>query len=216
LSGFIDDKIYPFGILRLALANHFFLFFDKLIDTTDNPFYNITYGFAVANVSEVGLNKMVKIKGLTLRQKAFLAKFLDVYREKQEPVHYSAVAQRLGVNNSTAYDMLRLLEKKGMVNSHYATPKTTAGPGRSSILFSPTLRATESRPTGDSRGHEKWEEFKTRLLEGLSRETVDEYQAALDELLTKIAELRSSLEQYAEFTTALLLNLQEARPELTG
>jgi len=159
---------------------------------------------------------MIKIKGLTLRQKAFLAKFLDVYRERQEPIHYSAVAQRLGVNNSTAYDMLRLLEGKGMVSSHYATPKATAGPGRSSILFSPTLRATESHPAGDSRGHEKWEEFKARLLEGLNRETVDEYQAVLDELLAKIAELRSSLEQYAEFTNALLLNLREAKPELTG
>jgi hypothetical protein len=33
----------------------------------------------------------------------------------------------------------------------------------------------------------------------------------VDELLAKIAELRASLEQYAEFTTTLLLNLREAR-----
>lgn len=159
---------------------------------------------------------MVKINGLTLRQKAFLDKFLDVYRERQEPVHYSVIAQRLGLNNSTAYDMLRLLQRKGMVSSHYATPKATAGPGRSSILFSPTLRAMElsSRPTGDSHGHERWEEFKARILASLSRENADDYQAVLKELLTKIAELRSSLEQYAEFTTALLLNLREVRQEL--
>ena len=158
---------------------------------------------------------MIKITELTLRQKAFLTKFLDVYQEKQEPVHYSVVAQRLGLNNSTAYDMLRLLQKKGMVSSHYATPKATAGPGRSNILFSPTVRAMESQPTDEGLGHERWEDFKARVLASLSRETVEDYQAVLNELLAKIAELRSSLEQYAEFTTTLLLNLREARPELS-
>jgi predicted ArsR family transcriptional regulator len=158
---------------------------------------------------------VVKISELTLRQEAFLAKFLDVYRERQEPVHYSLVAQKLGLNKSTAYDMLRLLQRKGMVNSHYATPKATAGPGRSSILFSPTLKATETRLTAESRSRERWEEFKARLLASLSRESADDYQAVLNELLAKIAELRSSLEQYAEFTRALLLNLGEVRQALS-
>ena len=157
---------------------------------------------------------MIKITELTLRQKAFLAKFLDVYQEVQEPVHYSAIAQRLGLNNSTAYDMLRLLQKKGMVSSHYATPKATAGPGRSTILFSPTTRAMESPPAAESHGHERWEDFKERILVSLSRDTVDDHQAVLSELLAKIAELRTSVEQYAEFMTALLLNLREVRQEL--
>jgi len=158
---------------------------------------------------------VINIKGLTLRQEAFLDRFLDVYRERQGPVHYSVVAQSLGLNNSTAYDMLRLLQKKGMVSSHYATPKATAGPGRSSILFSPTVKAMESRPMGESHEHEGWEDFRARVLARMSRETVEDYQAMLNELLAKIAEMRSSLEQYAEFTTALLLNLREARSELS-
>ena len=157
---------------------------------------------------------MIQISELTLRQKAFLAKFLDVYEEKQEPIHYSIVAQRLGLNNSTAYDMLRLLQKKGMVSSHYATPKATAGPGRSSILFFPTVRATDSRLIAEGRGHERWEDFKARLLTKLSQENAEDYQDALNELLAKVAELRSSLEQYAEFMTTLLLNLREAKREL--
>jgi energy-coupling factor transport system substrate-specific component len=159
---------------------------------------------------------VINIKGLTLRQKAFLKKFLDVYWERQEPVHYSVVAQRLGLNNSTAYDMLRLLEQKGMVSSQYDTPKATAGPGRSSILFSPTVRAMGSHPTGESRGHERWEEFKARLLASLNQAKADEYQDVLDDLLAQIAELRTSLEQYAEFVTALLMDLREARQELSG
>ncbi len=157
---------------------------------------------------------MIKISVLTSRQRAFLDKFLDVYQEKQKPIHYSAIAQRLGLNNSTAYDMLKLLQKKGMVSSHYATPKATAGPGRSNILFSPTTRAMESPATAESQEYEKWEDFKARILASLSQDTVEDYQDVLKELLAKIAELRSSLEQYAEFVTALLLNLREVRQGL--
>ncbi|MGD9115822.1 MAG: helix-turn-helix domain-containing protein [Dehalococcoidia bacterium] len=158
---------------------------------------------------------MIEIKRLTARQRAFLNKFLDVCREQQEPVHYSVVARRLGLNNSTAYDMLKLLEQKGMVSSQYATPKANSGPGRSTILFSPTVRAMESRSVADNRGREKWEEFKARLLTSLSQGTVEDYQDDLNELLNMVAELKSSLEQYAEFMTALLLNLREVRQELS-
>jgi hypothetical protein len=52
-------------------------------------------------------------------------------------------------------------------------------------------------------------------LESLNQETADEYQDVLDELQAQIAELRASLEQYAESVTALLLNLREARQELS-
>jgi Mn-dependent DtxR family transcriptional regulator len=34
-------------------------------------------------------------------------------------VHYSRLAERLGVSRFTAYDMLRLLEEKGFVSSDY-------------------------------------------------------------------------------------------------
>ncbi len=64
---------------------------------------------------------------LTNRQIVFLNKLLDVYKEMEGPVHYSIVAGRLGLNNSTAYDMLRLLEQKGMVGSVYGTPKENSG-----------------------------------------------------------------------------------------
>ncbi|HID63423.1 MAG TPA: Lrp/AsnC family transcriptional regulator, partial [Anaerolineae bacterium] len=34
---------------------------------------------------------------LTGRQKMFLSRFLDLYREAEEPLHYTVVAERLGV-----------------------------------------------------------------------------------------------------------------------
>ena len=51
---------------------------------------------------------------LTHRQRTFLHRLLDVYPDhRDEPVHYSTVAQALGVSNTTAYEMMKLLEKKG-------------------------------------------------------------------------------------------------------
>jgi len=153
---------------------------------------------------------------LTFRQKAFLSKLLDVYREMREPFHYSVVAKRLGLSNSTAYDMLRLLEQKGMVSSEYATPKETSGPGRSSILFFPTMEAMElfSRLAGESQEQEKWEEVKVHILANLREGKAADYQELLQELLTKAPETRPPLTRCAEVITTLLLSLREAKQEL--
>ena len=78
---------------------------------------------------------------LTNRQRAFLETLFDVYHDHgRQPVHYTALARALGVANSTAYEMLKLLEKKGYVSSEYHLAADHAGPGRSMVLFRPTLK----------------------------------------------------------------------------
>ena len=150
---------------------------------------------------------------LTFRQKAFLAKLLDVYREMREPVHYSVIAERLGVSSSTAYDMLRLLEQKGVVSSEYTTPKATVGPGRSSILFSPTAKATDlfSHLAGESQEQEGWEDVKAHIMASLCQGKASEYKDLLRELLSWVPEARSPLVRCAEVITALLLTLRETK-----
>ena len=157
--------------------------------------------------------EVIKIIELTFRQKVFLSKLLDVCHEMREPVHYSVVAERLGLSGSTAYDMLRLLEQKGMVGSEYATPKVASGPGRSSILFFPTAEAIElfSRLAGESQGQEEWEDVKTHILASLRQGKASEYQDLLRELLTRIPEAGSPLVRCAEVITALLLSLRETK-----
>ena len=59
---------------------------------------------------------------LTRRQEDFINNLLDLYREMEGPIHYSVLAERLGVSPFTAYDMLRLLEEKGLVSSEYYLP----------------------------------------------------------------------------------------------
>ncbi len=150
---------------------------------------------------------------LNFRQKVFLSELLDVYHEMREPVHYSVVAKRMGLSDSTAYDMLRLLEQKGMVGSEYTIPKVASGPGRSSILFFPTAEAIDlfSHLAGESREQEEWEDIKAHILLSLREGKASEHQALLHELLVRIPEARSPLARCGEIIAALLLSLREAK-----
>ena len=53
---------------------------------------------------------------ITRRQEEFVKKMLELRQEFDGPVHYSLLAERLGVSPLTAYDMLCLLEEKGFVD----------------------------------------------------------------------------------------------------
>jgi hypothetical protein len=80
---------------------------------------------------------------LTRRQEEFITNLIDLSDEFDGPIHYSVLAERLGVSPFTAYDMLCLLEEKGMVTSEYKLPDGKPGPGRAERLFYPSLRSEE-------------------------------------------------------------------------
>ena len=100
---------------------------------------------------------------LTSRQIEFVEKLLDLYEEIEESIHYSEVADRLGVSRSTAYEMLRLLERKGFAQSSYFLDES-GGPGRSTVLFSPSARAHAmfSRLREQAGGATSWENARAR------------------------------------------------------
>jgi len=150
---------------------------------------------------------------MTIRQRDFLIKLLDLYRTIQEPIHYSVVADQLGVSASTAYDMLRLLEKKGMLTSEYGTPKKAAGPGRSSVLFLPTIKASDLFASL-AEGHDEdpeWEKVRSRVLSNLRQGKTSEDTAFLQDLIAMIPKTRSPLAACAQIITMLLLSLREAQ-----
>jgi Mn-dependent DtxR family transcriptional regulator len=70
-------------------------------------------------------------KKLTRRQNQFLSQFLDLYQENDKPIHYATLAKHLDIGKVTAYEMLRLLEKRGLVKSEFHLPSGDRGPGRS-------------------------------------------------------------------------------------
>jgi predicted ArsR family transcriptional regulator len=164
-------------------------------------------------------NRRRALMGMTERQKAFLDQFWELYREVKAPLHYSVVAEKLKISNISAYDMLRLLKKQGMVASQYLLPKKQRGPGRSTIVFYPTQRAKAlfRDPLPEDFERTEWEDFKEKTLQAV-RKSKGEYDQMLDELLSRIPQRQSPMLHSTEMITAIVLQLcqlgEEARARL--
>src|SRR5258706_2294354 len=103
---------------------------------------------------------------LTRRQTTFMERLVDLYHEAHGPIPYSTLALRLGVSRFTAYDMLRLLEEKGLVTSAYQLTAGKSGPGRSEVLYEPTERAHALvAQLANAGGGLEWAAVKRRLVE---------------------------------------------------
>jgi hypothetical protein len=133
-------------------------------------------------------------------------------------VHYSIVAEKLGVNKFSAYDMLKLLEKKGMARSDYVLAAEHTGPGRSMIVFYPTQQAASllSQFTGDISINEEWQQVKERILQRLRETKSANYRELLYEILAGIPERKAPLIYCTEMITALLLNLNRVKEKASG
>ncbi len=148
---------------------------------------------------------------LTARQRAFLEKMLDVYYGHQhQPVHYSTLARALGVANTTAYEMLRLLEQKGYVSSEYHLADDHAGPGRSMVLFQPTMKTlrTFRHLLGEDARDKDWEVIKHKVLERVAAEGFPDDENLLNELVAAIPESQDRLSYCGRVIAASLLSIR--------
>jgi DNA-binding PadR family transcriptional regulator len=148
-------------------------------------------------------------KKLTHRQQQFLSQFLDIYREADQPVHYVAIADRLHLGKVTVYEMLRLLEERGLVRAGYEIGPGTHGPGRPTVLFQPTDEARRllTQLAGDSAEENDWQVVKEQILQNLRTSKTDGYDTLLTDLLLRIPERRSPLIFVTELITAMLITL---------
>jgi hypothetical protein len=146
---------------------------------------------------------------LTPRQQDFLDKLFDLYRELGQPVHYSLVAERLGVNRFSAYDMLKLLEEKGVAASAYALKEDHCGPGRSMVLFYPTYRAARflTQLRDEVFGGEDLRQAKEGVLSRLRQAGETNYSKHVRDLLGHLSGVKSPLTYCTEMIGVLLLNL---------
>ena len=157
-------------------------------------------------------------KKLTRRQLEYLNHFLDIYKEMDHSVHYKTVAERLGIGNVTAYEMLRLLEEKGLLRAEYQSNPDQNGPGRSSVYFHPTQETNRLIETlaGSQVDTEDWHNVKELILQQLREGKAGGYEDLLSNLLLRIPDRRTPLIFLTELNTAVILMLatiQEA-PEI--
>jgi len=107
--------------------------------------------------------------GLTRRRREVLKKLVALHREVGGPVHYTFLAEGLGVSRWTAYEALRALEAEGYVKACYEGKGVRVG--RPEILFEPTERAlaeVEPQPLS-GRMREEWARVKGRVLRWLAQ-----------------------------------------------
>jgi hypothetical protein len=158
------------------------------------------------------------IKKITYRQQQFLSQFLDIYREMHTPVHYITVAERLGVGNVTAYEMLRLLEDHGLLRAEYQTNPDQHGPGRSQVLFYPTNEAAQllESLTGNSTDIKDWQIVKEQILKKLRAGNMEGYEDLLNNFLARSQEKKSPLIFATEMITSVVLTLTmlKDKPEI--
>jgi DNA-binding PadR family transcriptional regulator len=149
------------------------------------------------------------MKKLTHRQQQFLSQFLDIYQEADRPLHYVLLAERLHLGKVTVYEMLRLLEERGLVRADYEMNTGSHGPGRPTVLFQPTEEARRviNHLAGDSAEIGDWQVVKEAILQKLSEGKADEYDELVTVLLSRISERRSPLIFLTELTTAMIISL---------
>ena len=145
---------------------------------------------------------------LTHRQEIFIIRLLDLCREFKGPIHYSTLAERVGVSPFTAYDMLRLLEEKGFVTSEYRIEAGKSTVGRSEIVFLPTQlaynRFAELANGADLRN---WEEVKSQIMKRIFAGDIRDHDIAID-LITRVPpDAPDSLRYCFEVITLLVLRL---------
>lgn len=149
---------------------------------------------------------------LTPRQQTFLDNLFELYREKG-PVHYSIVAEKLGVNKFSAYDMLKVLEKKGVAASEYVLNDEQAGPGRSQVVFYPTHKAAQflTQLREEMRYNSDWQNVKENILRRLEEAGQNNPVEALREALSNLPDTKIPLNYCAEMISVLILNLERLR-----
>ena len=148
---------------------------------------------------------------LTPRQQTFLDKLFDLYRESKGPVHYSTVAETLGVNKFSAYDMLKVLEEKGVAASDYVLNNEQTGPGRSQVVFYPTNKAAQflTQLREEMRYSSEWHRVRERILRKLSKATQDNPTEVVQEALSNLPETKTPLNYCAEMISVMLLNIKQ-------
>jgi hypothetical protein len=151
---------------------------------------------------------------LTPRQQAFLDKLFELYREFKGPVHYSIVADNLGVNKFSAYDMLKVLEEKGVAASSYVLSGNQIGPGRSQVVFYPTNKAAQFlTQLRDEVRHQSgdWQKVKQRVLRRLEEALQTNPGDALRDALSNLSDTKPQMNYCAEMISVLLLSIERFR-----
>ena len=144
---------------------------------------------------------------LTKRRREFLNQIWQQYQTTNLPVHYSDVAEAIGVSKWTAYDVLKTLESQGLLKRTYATNENETG--RSVVVFSPTDMADllfQKERRGIS-NPEEWEMILNQVNVLIAQKQNLPLMEAIQHILELMKNVELKLEFCAYFLCVLLLFL---------
>lgn len=150
---------------------------------------------------------------LTQRQQEFLRALIKLHNQEGAAIHYSVVAQYMGVGNVATYEMLRFLEGLDLVQRQFSRSEEDRGPGRTQVGFIPNPHAIQrvSDLWGKDLISEEWTKVKVQILEKLRLGKKKGYDDFLIELLDRLPNQPSHTAHMAEMVTALILGLHSLR-----
>lgn len=128
--------------------------------------------------------------GLTERQKEFLKQIFDHYVKDKAPIHYSAVAEWLGVSKWTTYDMLKKLSKEGYLNSLYRLNRKGCR-GRSVLCYVPTLKLAHLLGREEELQRKEWYDWRQMLLSRIEELRCREAHKLVGELSELLSETKT-------------------------
>ncbi|MBT9142626.1 MAG: hypothetical protein DDT29_01020 [Dehalococcoidia bacterium] len=156
---------------------------------------------------------------ITRRRMDFLQKIKQLYEATKLPVHYVRVAELLGVSKWSAYEMLKTLEKEGLLVRQYEVNQGEKFPGRAMVLFALT-RLAEAVLSGSTLEEKvplrEWRQVRQRLLSlcaGLKKNNLREL---IEQLFEELPGLERPLIFSAYMITLLIAQLQTLSAKSLG
>jgi DNA-binding MarR family transcriptional regulator len=142
---------------------------------------------------------------LTKRRREFLDQIYRQYNKTSLPVHYSEVAEAIGVSKWTAYDVLKELETQGLVKRTYNINENEAG--RSTVVFSPTELAEKffQKDRRELTTLEEWTAIQNKMLELIENPKHLPLRDAINQIILLMKDVDVKLEFCAYFISILLL-----------
>ena len=149
---------------------------------------------------------------ITRRQRDFLSKFLELCSKSNGYIHYTELAKKLGVSKYTAYDMLRLLEKKELVSHKYVLGYKK-GKGRSKVLFYPFPRARKllGEILEIDIETNKWRDFKKLMLTEVDEGKRKSYVRLLKRISKKADGVKRPMEYCTYYMMGLFLGIKKIK-----
>lgn len=148
---------------------------------------------------------------VTRRQMDFLQIIKQVYEATNLPVHYARVAELLGISKWSAYEMLKTLERKGLLTSQYEVDQEKKYPGRARVMFAPTQLVNlvlSGKTLEDMAPVKEFQLLKERLMSFYDKTTKTAPGELEEQMRTELSGVENPLVFCAYVITILILQLQ--------